>query len=71
MLQTSKLDQVLESIEMLPVEDQEMLAELLRKRLIERRRDEIAKTIAQTQKDYKEGNIFRGSVEEVIAELNR
>ncbi len=71
MPQTSKLDQVLESIEVLPVEDQEMLVELLRNRLVERRRDEIAKNIAQAQKDYEKGNVFRGSVEAVIAELNR
>ena len=71
MPQISKLDQVLESIEVLPVEDQELLVELINKRLIEKRRDEIAQNIAQAQKDYETGNVFKGSVEDVIAELNQ
>ena len=71
MPQVSKLNQVLESIEVLPVEDQEMLLGLLNKRLIERRRDEIAQNIKQAQEDYDKGKLFRGSVNDVIAELNR
>lgn len=70
MPQISKLDQVLESIEVLPIEDQELLVDLMSKRLIERRRDEIAKNIAQAQTDYEAGNVFKGSVEDVITELN-
>lgn len=70
MLQASKLDQVLESIEVLSIEEQEMLIDLINRRLVEKRRDEIAKNIAQAQKDYEEGNAFQGSVEDIIAELN-
>jgi hypothetical protein len=69
MAQVSKLDQVLESIEMLPIEDQEMLVELMQRRLVERRREEIAKHIAQAQADYEAGKVFRGTVEDAIAEL--
>lgn len=69
MAQTSTLDQVLESIEMLPIEDQEMLVELIHRRLVERRRDEISENITQAKKDYETGRVFRGSAEEVITEL--
>ena len=70
MPQVSKLDQVLESIEVLPIEDQEILVDLINRRLVEKRRDEMAKNILRAQKDYEAGNVFRGSVEDVIAELN-
>ncbi|MGJ3251627.1 MAG: hypothetical protein ACFE0J_10915 [Elainellaceae cyanobacterium] len=69
MAQVSKLDQVLDSIEMLPLEDQEVLVELIQRRLVERRREEIAKHIAQAQADYEAGKVFRGTVEDAIAEL--
>lgn len=48
----------------------EMIADLIHKRLIERRRDEIALSITQARQDYATGNVFRGTAEEVIAELN-
>lgn len=70
MPQVSKLNQVLESVEELSIEDQEMLVDLIRKRLIERRRDEMAQNIVQAQKDYEAGNVFRGTIDEVIADLN-
>lgn len=66
----SELDQVLESIERLPVETQEMIVDLIHKRLVEKRRDEIALNIAQSKIDYAEGNVFRGTAEEVIADLD-
>lgn len=69
MAQVSKLDQVLESIEMLPLEDQEVLVELMQRRLVERRREEIAQHIVQAQADYEAGKVFRGTVEDEIAEL--
>ncbi|MBE9064279.1 hypothetical protein [cf. Phormidesmis sp. LEGE 11477] len=69
MAQISTLDQVLESIETLSVEDQELLVKLMHQRLVERRRDEIAENIAQAKKDYKSGQVFSGTVDEVMAEL--
>lgn len=70
MQKVSIFDQVLESIEVLSTEEQEMLIGLIHKRLSEKRRDEIAKNIVQAEEDYKAGNVFRGTAEEVIAELN-
>ncbi|ASC72630.1 hypothetical protein XM38_035880 [Halomicronema hongdechloris C2206] len=69
MAEVSKLDQVLESIEMLPLEDQEVLVELVQRRLVERRREEIAEHIAEAQADDEAGKVFRGTVEDAIAEL--
>ena len=74
MPQASRLEQALETIEetieVLPIEDQEMLVDLMYRRLAERRRNEIAKNIAQAKDDYRNDNVFRGTVEDAIAELN-
>jgi hypothetical protein len=54
---------------MLPLEEQEVPVELMQQRLVERRRGRIAKHIAQAQADYEAGKVFRGTVEDAIAEL--
>jgi hypothetical protein len=43
--------------------------ELMQRRLVERRWEEIAKHMAQAQEDYEAGKVFRGTVEDAIAEL--
>lgn len=44
--------------------------ELYNEELAIRRRSEIAINIAQGKEDYKKGNVFRGTIDEAIAELN-
>jgi hypothetical protein len=41
----------------------------MQRRLVERRWEEIAKHMAQAQEDYEAGKVFRGTVEDAIAEL--
>ncbi|MBE9168791.1 hypothetical protein IQ238_15160 [Pleurocapsales cyanobacterium LEGE 06147] len=67
----SKFEQVLESVETLSIEEQEALIDLVRQRLKERRRTEIAENIARSQQDDRAGKVFCGTVEQIIAELNR
>ncbi|WP_449418958.1 hypothetical protein [Phormidium nigroviride] len=42
----------------------------MQRRLSDRRRTEIAANIAQGKQDYQAGNVFRGTVNDAIAELN-
>ncbi len=42
----------------------------MQRRLSDRRRAEIATNIAQGKQDYQSGNVFRGTVDEALAELN-
>ena len=51
-------------------ESREMLLEILQKRQIEPRREEIAETAKQSIKEYKSGKIMPGSAEELIGKLN-
>jgi hypothetical protein len=43
----------------------------MHRRLNDRRRAEIATNIARGKQEYQSGNVFRGTVDEAIAELNR
>ncbi len=68
---TSTFDAVLESIELLSLEDQEALIELVKRRVIEHRRTQIAENIVRAKEEYQSGQVFRGNVTDVIAALNQ
>ena len=61
---------VQEAIELLPLDEQEDLINIIKYRQIERRREEIAANIAKAHQEYDQNEVFRGTVDDVIAELN-
>jgi hypothetical protein len=69
MVNTANFNQVLDLVEAMPDEEQMILFDLINRRRSERRRDEIAANIAIAAKEYAQGQIFRGSVDDVMAEL--
>jgi ribosomal protein S1 len=71
MMQTSNFERVLDDVEALSVDEQEALIQVVQRRLTERRREEIAATIAQARADYQEGDVFRGTVEQIMNELRQ
>jgi hypothetical protein len=70
MTQTITFNGVLETIEALSIEDQLALLKVMQHRLVDSRRTEIANNILKAKAAYQEGNVFRGTVDEAIAELN-
>jgi hypothetical protein len=70
-MKISTFDNILDEIETLSPDDQLILLHIMQRRLNERRRIEIANNIAQAKQDYQAGDVFRGTVDEAIAELNR
>lgn len=64
-------DTVLEIVEEMSDDEQLTLIDLIRKRQTEKRRDEIAQNIVLANEDYVKGNVFRGSVDDIMAELTR
>lgn len=70
MAQTMQFNQILDMIDNLSVDEQEDLISIVRHRQIERRREEIANNIAQARQDYQQGEVFRGNIDDIIAELN-
>ncbi|TYQ26729.1 hypothetical protein PseudUWO311_11530 [Pseudanabaena sp. UWO311] len=61
--------QIIDSIEGLSIEDQDYLFELIRKRRIESRRQEILANSEEVMRSFKNGTAKRGSVDELIADL--
>jgi hypothetical protein len=60
----------LEAVEALPIDDQVMLLDVLQKRLAHDRREQICRDIAEAEQDYEQGNVKRGSVQDLMAELD-
>ena len=66
---TSTFQVALEAVEKLAPRDQEMLVEIMRHRLTEQRRADLAEDIAAAREAYQRGDVRRGTVDELMAEL--
>lgn len=65
----ANLDRVLDEAMNLPIEQQEMLVQVLQKRTIERRRDEIAADATASLAEFRAGKLRAQTTSEAIAEL--
>jgi len=65
----SSFQQAIDVVEAMPPEDQEALIELIRRRLIERRRADIAHNATETLRAVREGRAQYGSVEDLRRDL--
>ncbi|MGB5635816.1 MAG: hypothetical protein WBM44_30240 [Waterburya sp.] len=63
------LDKVLDEAMALPIEQQEMLIQILQRRMIEKRRDEIAQDAASSLAEFRAGKLKAQSASEAISEL--
>jgi len=59
----------LEIVESLPQEQQENLIDIIRRRLIEHRREALAEQIKEAREEYKRGEVRRGTVEDPLREI--
>ncbi len=69
-LQTSRLQQAIDTVESLSIEEQNLVVEILLKRLERKRREELLQEIAEVQQEVSEGRIKYGSVEDFLKELD-
>jgi Rad3-related DNA helicase len=65
----SNLDQVLDEAMNLPLEQREMLIQILQRRMIEQRRDEIAQDAKLSLAEFREGKLRIQTTTEAIREL--
>ena len=70
-MKTYSFDAVLELVEEMSDEEQMVLIDLIGQRLKEKRRDEIALNIVRADEEYLNGQVFRGTVNDIMAELKR
>jgi len=61
----------LEIIESLPEEQRESLMDIVKRRLIEERRDRLAQSIKKAREEYRHGEIKKGSVDDLMRELSK
>jgi len=66
---SSPFQVAIETVEKLTPEEQEMLVEIMHRRLIEWRRAELAGDIAAAREAYRHGDVRRGTVDDLMAEL--
>jgi TRAP-type C4-dicarboxylate transport system substrate-binding protein len=69
MTQTSPFEAALDVIDRLPPDDQEAIIEIVRKRMTERRRREIADNAQATLQAFREGRASYGTVDDLRREL--
>lgn len=67
---TLTLQQAIDTVEALPPDDQELLVDIVRQRLIQRRRSQLAAEIAEAREAFAEGDVRRGTVEDLMKELD-
>jgi hypothetical protein len=67
---TSTFQKAIEAVEALDPEAQAILVDIIQKRLKQQRRDDLLKEVAQAESDYAQGNVRRGSVADLMAELD-
>jgi len=61
--------EALELIESLPEEERRDLIDIVKRRLIEERRNEIAKSIQAARGEFTRGEVKRGTVDDLFREL--
>ena len=62
-------EEVLEDIETLSLEDQEILIEILHRRIVERRREELAQDVQQARQEFQSGQCVPVTPEELLNEI--
>jgi len=60
----------LDIVESLPEYQQEDLIDIIRRRLIEQRRDRLADSIREARDEYAKGEIKKGTVDDLMKELS-
>ncbi len=62
------MQRVIEDVEALPIDDQMLLVEVIRKRLVEQRRAQLAAEVAEAREAYAAGEVKRGTVDDLLRE---
>jgi len=62
--------EALDIVESLPEDQQETLIAIIRGRLIEQRREALAKRIKEAREEYKQGEVTHGTVDDLMKEID-
>jgi len=68
---SSSFQEVIEIVEALPLDEQEQLIEIIRQRLTAIRRQDLVTQVGEARQAYRSGEVHRGSVSDLMEELDR
>ena len=71
MEQVAHFEKVLDSADRLSLEEQEELVQILQKRIIEYRRDELSKEIKAADREFKRGKVQKATPDELMKDITR
>ncbi len=71
MIKTSAFQQAIESVESLSIEDQELLLDIIQKRLQQKRRTQLSQEISEIRQEFAEGKVKYGSVDQFLEQLDQ
>ena len=65
----ANVNRVIEEFDQLPLEDKEYVADVIRKQVIESRREKIAERAQEARTNLKEGRVKIGTIRELMEDL--
>jgi len=68
--QTVTFQEALDTIELLPEYQQADLIDIIRHRLIDHRREFLAKNIREAREEYAQGEVRKGTVDDLMRDLS-
>jgi len=70
-MSNSNISKVIEEFSHLPPDDKEYVAEIIRKQLIEVKRDRLAERAREARMNVEKGTVKTGTMEELMEDLDR
>ena len=68
-MSTVTFREALDVVESLSDEERLALVEIVKHRLVERRRDEIAESVREAREDYARGEVRKGTADDLLRDL--
>ncbi len=65
----SSFQELIETVEALPLDDREILVEIINKRIIEQRREELEDDMEESLEAYQKGEVRVGTVDDLLRDL--
>jgi hypothetical protein len=62
-------EQILEKVDIMPLEEQELIIEVLENRYREKRRDEILRNAEETLEEHRKGLTSEGTIADLLKEI--
>jgi len=66
----SDFQELIESVEALPIDDREILMDIINRRIIEQKREELVADMEESLQAYRKGEVRIGTVDDLLRDLN-